>query len=154
MGISGRIGGAALSDTRLMPKHWYFVGGLFISGVSLAITPVAQDYIQVIAYCSIFGLASGVYVGVTAVVMADMLGVEKLTSSYGISLFVNGILQLIGPPICGALVDHFGTMKWIITTLGIILIFGSLLWTFVPFIRRSRAAAKQLAQPTSQPEKL
>ncbi|KAI8119428.1 hypothetical protein CVS40_9293 [Lucilia cuprina] len=26
---------------------------------------------------------------------------ERLTSSYGISLFVNGILQLVGPPLCG-----------------------------------------------------
>ena len=140
--ISGRIGGAALSDTKLMPKHWYFVGGLVISGISLAILPFYVDFFMVSVYCSIFGIASGVYVGVTAVVMADMLGVEKLTSSYGISLFVNGVLQLVGPPICGYLAKIVG---WgpIFTVLGIILVFGASLWSFVPFIRRSQQAQKK-----------
>jgi cyanate permease len=30
--LVGRIGGSALSDTNLIPKTWYFVGGLAISG--------------------------------------------------------------------------------------------------------------------------
>ncbi|XP_011499501.1 PREDICTED: monocarboxylate transporter 13 [Ceratosolen solmsi marchali] len=145
--LTGRIGGAALSDTKLMPKHWYFVGGLFISGVSLAILPVASSFIMVAVYCSVFGLASGVYVGVTAVVMADMLGVEKLTSSYGISLFVNGVLQLVGPPICGALEEHLGGWGRIFTALGIILVAGASLWGFVPFIRRRQIARREAAQP-------
>ncbi|XP_014207545.1 monocarboxylate transporter 9 [Copidosoma floridanum] len=141
--LTGRIGGAALSDTKLMPKHWYFVGGLFISGVSLTILPIAKGYVMVAFYCSIFGIASGVYVGVTAVVMADMLGIEKLTSSYGISLFVNGVLQLVGPPICGALEERLGDWGKIYSVLGIILIAGALIWGFVPLIRRRQAARRR-----------
>ncbi|KAJ8674991.1 hypothetical protein QAD02_010777 [Eretmocerus hayati] len=133
--LTGRIGGAALSDTKIMPKHFYFVGGLLISGISLAILPIAWDLYSVAAICSVFGLASGVYVGVTAVVMADMLGVDKLTSSYGISLFVNGVLQLVGPPICALLYERIERWDVIFCGLGIILIAGAALWGFVPFIR-------------------
>lgn len=131
-----------------MPKHWYFVGGLFVSGVSLAILPVAKSFTMVAFYCSIFGIASGVYVGVTAVVMADMLGVEKLTSSYGISLFVNGVLQLIGPPICGALEERLGGWGRIFTVLGIILMAGALLWSFVPLIKKRQKARKKSLHKT------
>ncbi|XP_058804067.1 monocarboxylate transporter 13 [Phymastichus coffea] len=154
--LTGRIGGAAMSDTKLMPKHWYFVGGLFLSGISLAILPLAKSFYMCAFYCSLFGISSGVYVGVTAVVMADMLGVEKLTSSYGISLFVNGVLQLIGPPICGAIGDAIGGWGPIFTVLGFILIAGSGLWGFVPFIRkRQEAAAKANALgQVEAPEKI
>lgn len=150
--LVGRIGGSALSDIELIPKTWYFIGGLALSGASLAILPAASSYKMLCVCCACFGLASGVYVGVTAVIMADMLGTERLTSSYGISLFVNGILQLIGPPICGVLFEHIKTYGPIFTSLGCVLLFGASLWGFIPLINRrkkqeaAREAAKQAAE--------
>lgn len=143
--LIGRIGGSALSDVTIIPKHWYFVGGLLISGISLAILPVATTYTMLAVYCGVFGLASGIYVGITAVIMADMLGTEKLTSSYGISLFVNGIIQLIGPPICGIIFEQIGSYGPIFSILGIILVVGASLWGFVPFIRKRQDALEKEA---------
>lgn len=134
--LVGRIGGSALSDSEFIPKYWYFIGGLLISGLALAVLPLAETYVILSVFCGIFGLASGVYVGVTAVIMADMLGTERLTSSYGISLFVNGILQLIGPPICGLWFEKTGSYKSLFTSLGIVLVVGAAIWGFVPFIKR------------------
>lgn len=134
--LVGRIGGSALSDIKIMPKHWYFVGGLFASGISLTILPFSNSYTMLSVYCAFFGLASGIYVGITAVIMADMLGTEKLTSSYGISLFVNGVIQLVGPPICGIVFEQIGSYGPIFSILGIILIFGASLWGIIPFIRK------------------
>ncbi|XP_011863277.1 PREDICTED: uncharacterized protein LOC105559528 [Vollenhovia emeryi] len=144
--LVGRIGGSALSDIKIMPKHWYFIGGLLASGISLAILPTSSTYVILSVYCAFFGLASGIYVGITAVIMADMLGTEKLTSSYGISLFVNGVIQLVGPPICGIVFEQIGSYGPIFSILGIILVFGSSLWIMVPFIRRRQAALKKPAQ--------
>ncbi|XP_029171868.1 monocarboxylate transporter 9 [Nylanderia fulva] len=144
--LVGRIGGSALSDIQIMPKHWYFVGGLLASGISLAILPTANMYVMLSVYCAFFGLASGIYVGITAVIMADMLGTEKLTSSYGISLFVNGVIQLVGPPICGIVYEQIGSYGPIFSILGIILVFGASLWGFVPFIRRRQAALEKSAK--------
>lgn len=136
--LVGRIGGSALSDTGFIPKTWYFVGGLALSGISLAILPMAVTYSACSFWCACFGLASGTYVGITAVIMADMLGTERLTSSYGISLFVNGVLQLVGPPICGVIYSYIGTFGPLFTTLGLILLSGASLWGFMPFINRNR----------------
>uniref|UniRef100_A0A182NCS7 Major facilitator superfamily (MFS) profile domain-containing protein n=1 Tax=Anopheles dirus TaxID=7168 RepID=A0A182NCS7_9DIPT len=148
--LVGRIGGSALSDTNLIPKTWYFVGGLSISGLALALLPTVRDYTMVSVFCGLFGLASGTYVGITAVIMADMLGTERLTSSYGISLFVNGILQLIGPPICGVIFERMGRYQPLFTALGFILLGGSALWGFMPLInrqkrRKAEAAAREAA---------
>lgn len=144
--LIGRIGGSALSDTELIPKTWYFIGGLAISGASLAVLPFTSDYLMLSVFCSLFGLASGVYVGITAVIMADMLGTERLTSTYGISLFVNGILQLIGPPLCGIWYERVLSHAPLFTTFGIILLLGASLWGFMPFINRRKRRQEALAK--------
>lgn len=151
--LIGRIGGSALSDTELIPKTWYFIGGLAISGVSLALLPLTTDYLMLSVFCSFFGLASGVYVGITAVIMADMLGTERLTSTYGISLFVNGILQLIGPPLCGVWYEQVLSHAPLFTTFGIILLLGASLWGMMPFINR-RKRAQQARERESRECKL
>jgi predicted MFS family arabinose efflux permease len=65
--LVGRIGGSALSDLNLIPKTWYFVGGLAISGLSLAVLPFARSYLMISIFCAFFGLASGTYVGITGI---------------------------------------------------------------------------------------
>lgn len=73
-----------------------------------------------------------------AIVMSDMLGPERLTSSYGISLFVNGILQLLGPPICLSAFERIERFQPIFFVLGITIIVGSSLWCFMPCVQRRR----------------
>lgn len=139
--LVGRISGAALSDADFFPKHYYFVTGLGVSGLALALLPMATNYVHLAAFCALFGLATGIYVGTTAVVFADILGPEKLVSSYGISLFVNGLLQLIGPPVCNVTYENIGSLKPIFLTLGVILVCGTALWAFIlPFLSRKDAS--------------
>lgn len=130
-----------MSDLNLIPKTWFFVGGLLISGISLSLLPLVSTYLHVSAICSVFGFATGTYVGITAIVMADMLGQERLTSSYGISLCVNGILQLIGPPICLTVYERIQGYRAIFFVLGIFLLVGTSLWCFMPWVQRRKLAA-------------
>lgn len=141
--LVGRIGGSALSDVVSTPKRYFFIFGLLLSGMSLSIMPLVKSYSAISVFCSIFGFASGIMTGVTALVMTEMLGTERLMSSYGISLFVNGILQLIGPPICGFWFEYTHSYKSLFITLGFVLMGGAALWGFVPFIFRRRRLAEQ-----------
>lgn len=144
--LVGRIGGSALSDVVTTPKRYFFVTGLLLSGISLAGIPLLKSYLAISVLCSVFGLASGINVGVTALVMTEMLGTERLMSSYGISLFVNGILQLIGPPLCGIWYENTKSYKSLFVTLGFILIGGASLWLLVPLIKRRRRMAEKRIQ--------
>ncbi|CAH2064520.1 unnamed protein product, partial [Iphiclides podalirius] len=144
--LVGRIGGSAISDVVSTPKRYFFISGLLVSGVSLAMLPLVSSYSALSALCSVFGIASGINVGVTALVMTEMLGTERLMSSYGISLFVNGILQLIGPPVCGLWFERTHSYKSLFVTLGLILCSGAALWGFVPLIHSRRRRAEGLKQ--------
>lgn len=141
--LVGRIGGSALSDLPLIPKEWYFIGGVLVSGISLALLPFSSSYGVICGYCAVFGLASGIYVGITAVLMADMLGTERIQSTYGISLFVNGVLQLVGPPICGVWATDLPSYISLFCTLGVVLIVGAGIWGFLPFIKRKPKKTEQ-----------
>lgn len=136
--LIGRISGASLSDIDFVPKYYYFVGGLGTSGIALALLPMATSYTMLSFFCGLFGLSSGMYIGITTVILADMLGTEKLSSSYGISLFVNGVLQLVGPPVCGVIYENVLSYKPIFLAFGIILILGTALWAVVPLINRNK----------------
>ncbi|XP_034190416.2 monocarboxylate transporter 12 isoform X1 [Osmia lignaria lignaria] len=142
--LVGRISGASLSDIDFVPKYYYFVGGLGTSGIALALLPMATSYAMLSFFCALFGLSSGMYIGITTVILADMLGTEKLSSSYGISLFVNGVLQLVGPPICGVVFEAVGSYKPIFLSFGIILILGTALWAVVPLINRNNKKNLQI----------
>ncbi|KAI5639297.1 major facilitator superfamily domain-containing protein [Phthorimaea operculella] len=141
--LVGRIGGSALSDVVSFPKRYFFITGLLISGIGLTLVPLVTSYLAVSVWCSMFGIASGINTGVTALVMTEMLGHERLMSSYGISLFCNGILQLVGPPICGLWFEREKSYKSLFVTLGFVLIFGASLWLFVPVINRRRRNAQR-----------
>lgn len=44
---------------------------------------------------------SGVFVSLMSVVLVDLLGLEKLTSAFGLVLLFEGIGAVLGPPIAG-----------------------------------------------------
>ena len=52
-------------------------------------------------FCAVFGITSGAYVGLTSVVLVDLLGLDKLTNAFGLLLMFQGIASVIGPPIIG-----------------------------------------------------
>ncbi|XP_065201734.1 monocarboxylate transporter 13 isoform X2 [Planococcus citri] len=132
--LIGRIGGSTISDILPLHKKYYFILGLMISGISLVVLPLVNTYTTLCIACAIFGLSSGTYTGITVVTMVEMLGEEKLATSYTLSLFVNGVLQLVGPPICGAIHTNLNSFGAIISGLGITITIGAGVWIVLPFV--------------------
>lgn len=64
--------------------------------------PLCHDYQTLAIYCSAFGFFIGAYVGLTSVILVDLLGLDKLTNAFGLLLLFQGIASFIGPPIGGA----------------------------------------------------
>lgn len=135
--LVGRVGGSTLSDWIRLDKRYYYLSGLVLSGVALFALPFADDYPTMCWTCAAFGLGSGVVVGITAVIMVDMLGEERLSSSYGISLFCNGLMQLIGPPVAGYIFETIGSYRPVFHGMGVILLFGASVWLFTPFLKKN-----------------
>lgn len=68
---------------------------------------VCWEFWGLALYCTVFGFTIGAYVGLTSVVLVDLLGIEKLTNAFGLLLLFQGIASLIGPPFAGRLPEYF-----------------------------------------------
>ena len=66
------------------------------------IAPLCGSFgISHIGYASAFGFFSGGYIALTAIVLVDIVGIEKLSDAFGVILLFMGIAAAIGSPITG-----------------------------------------------------
>jgi len=47
----------------------------------------------------------GGYVSITSLLLVDLLGLEKMTNSFGILIMFQGIATAVGPPLAGKIYD-------------------------------------------------
>ena len=67
----------------------------------MALSNLWADYTAQAFFCAVFGITSGAYVGLTSVVLVDLLGLDNLTNAFGLLLLWQGIASVIGPPFIG-----------------------------------------------------
>jgi len=111
IGISNTVARLALgwlSDRSWINRLYLYNSCLVICGISMSLSPFMTTYNLQAVYCAIFGITSGAYVGLTSVVLVDLLGLDKLTNAFGLLLMFQGIASVIGPPVIGALYDSIG----------------------------------------------
>lgn len=77
-----------------------------LRSVATAMEPLCVDYTSLMVYCAVFGFTIGAYVGLTSVILVDLLGLEKLTNAFGLLLLFQGIASFIGAPIGGKCWRH------------------------------------------------
>ncbi len=81
----------------------YNIGAVLCGVASLLIPFIAHSYIALIMTILLFGLAISANYALTSVILANMCGLELLTSAYGLILLGQGLSSLSGPVIGGKL---------------------------------------------------
>ena len=97
----GRLFLGWLSDQKFINRLYLYNSCLVLCGISMGLSSFMTTYNWQIVYCAIFGVTSGAYVGLTSVVLVDLLGLDKLTNAFGLLLMFQGIASVIGPPFTG-----------------------------------------------------
>lgn len=97
----GRIVLGYISDRPWVNRLWLYNGCLAVCGISMGLSNFCTNYTSQAVFCAVFGVTSGAYVGLTSVVLVDLLGLDRLTNAFGLLLLFQGIASVIGPPIIG-----------------------------------------------------
>lgn len=134
--LVGRIGGATLSDIASFPCKYLYMAGFAVSGLVVMIMPRYTSFEWLAACCAVFGFASGIYIGLMAVLLVNHLGADKLASSFGLSLAVNGVVMMGGPPIIGAIREVIGSYEPVLFILGAVILSGGLILFLEPLASR------------------
>ncbi|OAF71179.1 hypothetical protein A3Q56_01067 [Intoshia linei] len=74
---------------------------MIVMGLTTLILPFIANYYTMVLYSIVFGVCFATIITLTSIIMTDLLGVEVLTSAFGILFFVRGVTLMIGTPIGG-----------------------------------------------------
>lgn len=91
-------------------------------------------------YSAVFGFTIGAYVGLTSVILVDLLGLDHLTNAFGLLLLFQGIASLVGPPAAGTLFDKFGSYNPGFVLAGVMITASGAMLFAIPFMQRCRNA--------------
>jgi hypothetical protein len=145
--IGGRIAFGLICDRQLPFKFgkdtarnrlWIYNWCLMITGVLSCLVYMMNDEIIFKAYCFVFGFLISSYVCLTSVVLVDMIGVDRLTSGFGLLLLVQGIATFVGPPIAGTFYDLTQRYDWTFAFCGICLFISGIMLFSVPFLQKEK----------------
>ena len=70
------------------------------------VMPLCPDYYSFVAISLAFGLFVAAYISLTSIVLVDLLGLDNLTSAFGILILVRGIFCMVGSPVAGSVYDQ------------------------------------------------
>jgi len=79
----------------------YNIGAILCSIASCLIPIVAYSYPALIMIILLFGLSISANYALTSIILANMCGLELLTSAYGLILLGQGLSSLFGPVMGG-----------------------------------------------------
>jgi hypothetical protein len=66
------------------------------------VAPFCTSFIGThLVYGSLFGFFSGGYVGLTSIIIVDLVGIDRLSHAFGVLLLFQGVAVAIGTPIVG-----------------------------------------------------
>ena len=78
---------------------------ILLSGVSVLCMPLCTTYTSFIVVALFFGLFVAAYISLTSIVLVDLLGLDNLTSAFGLLVLFRGISSMVGPPVAGSVID-------------------------------------------------
>lgn len=80
----------------------------------------------------LFGLFIAANYALTSIILVELISLERFTNAYGLLLLVQGIANLIGPPLAGWITDLTGDYKLAFYLAGFFIAISGLLMMFLP----------------------
>lgn len=79
-----------------------------LCGAVTALIPIfISDYYTLCAISGAFGLFIAANYSLTSIILVELITLERFTNAYGLLLLVQGIANLMGPPLAGKLSTLF-----------------------------------------------
>jgi MFS family permease len=80
-------------------------------GVMTAFIPLLSSYTGLCIVTGGFGLSIAANYSMTSIILVELITLERFTNAYGLLLLVQGIANLLGPPLAGMKLLCFKPLK-------------------------------------------
>ena len=139
IGISntvGRILCGALADFVWVDSLFIINFSFLLSAVCLFIFPFLTTFTEFLILSLIFGLCVASLVTLTSIVLVDVLGLEKLTSAFGLLTMFRGLATMMGPPLAGLVYEAAGSYSPSFFLAGSFFVLAGLISVLADIVRR------------------
>ncbi|KAI0221209.1 hypothetical protein LSAT2_027402 [Lamellibrachia satsuma] len=104
-----RVATGVFADLNFVRKRHIFHASLALSSVVFLVLPSLKTYPTIAIACVLFSVAGGGYISVLPTLLAEELGIERIHTTFGMSLLIVGCADLVVPAVMGKLRDITGT---------------------------------------------
>ncbi|XP_066956739.1 uncharacterized protein [Macrobrachium rosenbergii] len=127
---------------------------MILCGVSVIMMPFLTNYWLIAAASAVFGLFISANYALTSVILVELITLEAFSKAYGLLLLIQGIANLIGPPLVGLIADTTGDYIMPFVVSGLFIIFCGVILNLIPLIHccQGKYAASVSSTPVDTPK--
>uniref|UniRef100_A0A0N5AND7 MFS domain-containing protein n=1 Tax=Syphacia muris TaxID=451379 RepID=A0A0N5AND7_9BILA len=114
---------------------------LIFCGILTMLGPICNGYWLIFFFCVLFGVFGAAYICLTAVILSDWLGLDRLTNSFGILVIGRSVGCFFGTPIAGAIKDATNNISWSFYASGSLLLLGGVFSCLIPVLAKPKQAS-------------
>ncbi|KAK9508620.1 hypothetical protein O3M35_006141 [Rhynocoris fuscipes] len=137
IGILNMIGEIVLGwagDKAWVNANLVYAGCMFLCGCVVSLVPLITNYWGLCVIAGAFGLFIAANYALTSIILVELITLERFTNAYGLLLLVQGVANLVGPPLAGWLYDITKTYDLSFYLSGVFIGISGLLLTVHPCI--------------------
>lgn len=107
---------------------------MILCGMSVIVMPFMTNYWLIAAAAAVFGLFISANYALTSVILVELISLEAFSKGYGLLLMIQGVANLIGPPLVGFIADTTGDYVMPFVISGLFIIVCGLILNFIPLV--------------------
>ncbi|KAK7078555.1 hypothetical protein SK128_024200 [Halocaridina rubra] len=129
--IMGYVGDRSWSS-----PMWIYNISMVLCGLSVIVMPFMTNYYLIATAAAVFGLFISANYALTSVILVELVSLEAFSKAYGLLLLIQGVANLVGPPLVGFIADETGDYIMPFVVSGIFIVVCGLILNLIPVIHR------------------
>ncbi|EDS33475.1 monocarboxylate transporter [Culex quinquefasciatus] len=140
-----------MGDCKSINPNTVYAVCMGLCGLVTALVPLFTDYLSLSVLAGAFGLFIAANYSLTSIILVELITLEKFTNAYGLLLLVQGVANLVGPPLAGWISDMTENYNLSFYLAGLFIALSGLLLFVLPAIGKykkfnQRRTSKQKQQ--------
>uniref|UniRef100_A0A182N4D7 Major facilitator superfamily (MFS) profile domain-containing protein n=1 Tax=Anopheles dirus TaxID=7168 RepID=A0A182N4D7_9DIPT len=141
IGILNMVGEVVLGwmgDRKSVNANYTYAICMALCGLVTALVPLFKDYTSLSVLAGGFGLFIAANYSLTSIILVELITLERFTNAYGLLLLVQGVANLVGPPLAGWISDLTESYDLAFYLAGFFIVISGALLLVLPAISKVR----------------